>query len=89
MLFMIILVVSAIALYKSGKLTSNKMQLQNAADAAAFSMSTVEARDLNFAAYMNRAIVANEVAIGQFIGLASWGSHIKSMADFLEGKTDG
>ncbi len=60
------------------------MQLQNAADAAAFSMSTVEARDLNFAAYMNRAIVANEVAIGQLIGLASWAYHFKSFADYLD-----
>jgi putative Flp pilus-assembly TadE/G-like protein len=84
MLFMIILVVSAIGLYKSGKLTSNKMRLQNAADAAAFSMSTVEARDLNFAAYMNRAIVANEVAIGQMIGLASWGQHIRSIGEFID-----
>jgi len=84
LLFMVILVVSALALFKAGKLTSNKMQMQNAADAAAFSMSTVEARDLNFAAYMNRAIVANEVAIGQMVGLASWAFHIKSMADFLD-----
>jgi putative Flp pilus-assembly TadE/G-like protein len=84
MLFMTILLVSAFALFKTGKLTSNKMQLQNAADAAAFSMSTVEARDLNFAAYMNRAIVANEVAIGQMVGLASWAFHVKSIADFLD-----
>jgi len=46
-------------------------------------MSTVEARDLNFASYMNRAIVANEVAIGQFVGLASWAFHFKSFADYL------
>ena len=60
------------------------MQLQNAADAAVYSMSTVEARDLNFAAYMNRAIVANEVAIGQLVGLASWAYHFKSFADYLD-----
>lgn len=84
LLFMAILLVSAFALFKAGKITSNKMQLQNAADAAAYSMSTVEARDLNFAAYMNRAIVANEVAIGQLVGIASWAVHMKSMADFLD-----
>ena len=84
MLFMAVLVVSALALYKSGKLTTNKMELQNAADAAAFSMTTVEARDLNFAAYMNRAIVANEVAIGQMVGLASWAFHFASFADFMD-----
>ncbi len=72
------------AMFKAGKLTNNKMQLQNAADAAAYSMSVVEARDLNFASYMNRAIVANEVAIGQFVGLASWAYHFKSFADYLD-----
>jgi hypothetical protein len=84
LVFSAILLVSAFALFKAGKITTNKMQLQNAADAAAFSMSTVEARDLNFAAYMNRAIVANEVGIGQFVGLASWAYHFKSFADYLD-----
>ena len=83
-LFMAILIVSGFTLFKIGKLTSNKMQLQNAADAAAYSMSVVESRDLNFAAYMNRAIVANEVAIGQLVGLASWAYHFKSFADYLD-----
>ncbi len=84
MLFMAILLVATLAIFKSGKLTSNKMELQNAADAAAYSMSVVEARDLNFAAYMNRAIVANEVAIGQLVGLASWAYHFRSFADYLD-----
>jgi hypothetical protein len=83
MLFMSVLVVSGVSLYKAGKLTTKKMQLQNAADAAAYSMAVVEARDLNFAAYMNRAIVANEVGIGQLVGLASWAFHWRSFADFL------
>ena len=83
-LFLLILLVAGLSLFKVGKLTINKMEMQNAADAVAFSMSTVEARDLNFAAYMNRAIVANEVAIGQMVGLASWGKHIKSVADYID-----
>lgn len=82
-LFSAIMLVAVFSLFKAGKITTNKMQLQNAADAAAFSMSTVEARDLNFASYMNRAIVANEVGIAQFVGLASWAYHFKSFADFL------
>ena len=84
MLFMSVLVVGGLAMYKSGKLTSNKMQMQNAADAAAYSMALVEARDMNYAAYMNRAIVANEVAIGQIVGLASWAAHFKSFADYMD-----
>lgn len=83
MIFLAILVVAGLALFKMGKLTSNKMQLQNAADAAAYSMSVVEARDMNFTAYINRAVVANEVAIGQSVGLASWAYHFNSFAEYL------
>jgi hypothetical protein len=46
------------------------MELQNAADGVAYSVAIPEARDLNFMAYTNRAMVANEVAIGQAVGLA-------------------
>ena len=81
--FLAVLVVGLSSIYKSGKLTSDKMMLQNAADSAAYSISVVEARDLNFASYMNRAIVANEVAIGQLVGLASWAYHWRSFNDYL------
>ena len=83
MLFGVVLVLAALSLYRTGRLTSDKMALQNAADATAYSVSVVEARDLNFAAYTNRAIVANEVAIGQSIGMASWAYHWDSIGDFL------
>jgi len=66
-----VVLVSAIFLYQSGRITSEKMQLQNAADSAAFGALTLEARSLNFAAYTNRAMIANEVAVGQLIGLLS------------------
>lgn len=82
-LFAVVLVVAALSLFRTGRLTSDKMEMQNAADALAYSVSTVEARDLNFAAYTNRAIVANEVAIGQAIGMASWAYHWKSIGDFI------
>lgn len=81
--FLAVLIVAMSSLYKAGKLTSDKMELQNAADAAAYSVSVVEARDLNFASYMNRAIVANEVAIGQLVGVASWAYHWRSFHDYL------
>jgi hypothetical protein len=67
----------------AGILTSEKMQLQNAADATAYSVSTIEARDLNFTAYTNRAMVANEVGIAQMVGLMSWASHVASSGPFL------
>lgn len=73
----------ALSLVNTGILVSEKMQLQNAADATAFSISTLEARDLNFAAYTNRAMIANEVAVGQLVGLMSWSVMLDSVPGFV------
>ncbi len=83
LLFLGVLTLSLIFVYKAGKVTTERMQVQNAADAVAYSVSTIEARDLNFMAYTNRAMIANEVAIGQMIGLASWLYNWKSYAAYL------
>ncbi len=77
-------VLLGLSLVNTGILTSEKMQLQNAADAAAYSVSTIEARDLNFTAYTNRAMVANEVALGQMVGMASWAKMTRSTPGFLD-----
>ena len=82
-LFLGVVTLSLVFLYKAGKITSEKMQVQNAADAAAYSVSITEARDLNFMAYTNRAMVANEVAIGQMVGMASWATHWSSFESYL------
>jgi hypothetical protein len=71
---------SIIGLYNSGQLTSEKMRQQNAADAAAYSLATLSARNLNFISYTNRAMVANQVAIGQMVGLASWAKMLRRAA---------
>lgn len=49
-----------------------KTRVDNAADAAAYSAGVVQARALNFAAYTNRAIVANQVAIAQTLSIVNW-----------------
>jgi uncharacterized membrane protein (Fun14 family) len=78
-----VILVSVVFLYQAGRITTEKMQLQNAADAAAFTASTLEARALNFTAYTNRAMVANEIAIGQGVGLLSFASELKSVKKFF------
>ncbi len=83
LLFLGVLTLSLIFVYKAGKVTTERMQVQNAADAVAYSVSSIEARDLNFMAYTNRAMIANEVAIGQMVGLASWLFNWKSYAAYL------
>ena len=58
--------------FNVNKVSAEKTRLQNTADAAAYSVASVEARDLNFKSYTNRAMVANQVALAQSISLVSW-----------------
>ncbi len=67
---------SLLFVFNSGQIVAAKLRLVGAADAAAYSGALAEARSLNFQAYMNRAIVANEVAIAQFVSLRSWSGYV-------------
>lgn len=69
--------VLALTLFNTGQITTEKMRLTNAVDAAAYSGMVWEARALNFHAYTNRAMVANQVAIAQVVSWASWSRYIK------------
>ena len=59
-------------LFNSSQLANTKTVLQNAADAGAYSAAVLQARDHNFSAYTNRAIIANQVAVAQFVSLKSY-----------------
>ncbi len=73
LVFIVVILVGLIILFNTGQLTRHKMEVQNAADAAAYSAALLTARELNFMAYTNRAMVANQVSIGQFSAFKSWG----------------
>ena len=64
--------VGALIIYNTGVVASDKMRLANSADASAYSGALWQARALNYQAYANRAMVANQVAIGQAVSLQSW-----------------
>jgi hypothetical protein len=68
-------------MFNSGQMVQEKMRLTNTADAVAYSAGVFEARVLNYDAYTNRAIIANEIAIGQAVGLASWAKYAGTAAD--------
>lgn len=72
LLFLTVLMLSLLMLFNTSQLTRDKMEVQNAADSVAYSAALLEARHLNFTAYTNRAMIANEVALAQTIGLATW-----------------
>lgn len=64
-------------LFSAGQVSASKQRLVNAADAAAYSAAAWRARVLNFHAYSNRAIVAQEVAVAQAVTLASWSKYFE------------
>lgn len=67
---------SLIFLFNTGQLSSEKTKLVNTADAVAYSAGVMHARALNFDAYTNRALMANEVMIAQAVSIASWSVHV-------------
>lgn len=58
--------------FNAGMLSNEKSRLQNTVDASAYSAAAVHAKDLNFKAYTNRTMVANQIAIAQMISMVSW-----------------
>lgn len=64
-------------LFNTGQLASEKTKLVNTADAVAYSAGVLHARALNFDAYNNRALMANEVLVAQMVSLASWAQYAK------------
>jgi hypothetical protein len=74
--FTALLAAASLLVFNVGQTVNDKMRLQNAADAAAYSAAVWEARSLNFQSYVNRALVANEVAIAQLISLRSWSQYM-------------
>lgn len=70
-------------MFNSGQLVQEKIRLTNTADAVAYSGGVYEARVLNYDAYSNRAIIANEIAIGQAVGLSSWAKYMGTSADTI------
>jgi hypothetical protein len=72
------LALACLTLFDTGQLAIQRMRLATAADAAALAAGITEARALNFAASMNRAVVANEAAIAQSVTLRAWSQHMQN-----------
>lgn len=73
-----------VLLFNSGQVVNDKMRLTNAADAAVHSAALWQARSLNYQAYLNRAIVANEVAIAQLVSLRSWSRYVDTVTTNID-----
>lgn len=65
-------------LFNTGQLLQEKTKLVNTADAAAYAGGVMHARALNFNAYNNRALVANEVLVAQLVSISSWSLYARN-----------
>src|SRR5690606_16216939 len=81
LVFLIVLCVGLLVTFNTGQVVAKKVELTNAADAAAYSVAVEQARARNLAAYLNRGRVANEVAIAQMVSLNSWVTMVHSTSD--------
>ena len=68
-------VLGVFVLFNTGQVATDKMKLANTADAAAYSGVLWQARALNYQAYSNRAMIANQVSIAQAVTLQSWAAY--------------
>jgi hypothetical protein len=66
--------------FNVGQLSREKTKLVNTADAVAYSAGVIHARALNFNAYSNRALMADEVLIAQMVSISSWAGYVGSWA---------
>jgi hypothetical protein len=81
-----VLIASAVLvmMFNVGTRVTEKSQVANAADAAAYSGAVWTARHLNFMAYTNRAMIANHVGVGHFVSYVSWVRYIDETIDAIE-----
>ena len=63
---------AALAVVRLAVQAQDQLHVQHVADHVADAAGIIATRDLNFKAITNRAMLANEVVIGQLMGLSSW-----------------
>jgi hypothetical protein len=67
--------------FSMGQAAAAKLRIVNATDAAAYSVALWRARAMNYYAYANRAIIANEVAIAQAATMVSYAKFLERFSD--------
>lgn len=70
-------------MFNVGQLTREKTKLVTTADAVAYSAGLMHARALNYSAYNNRALLANEVLISQMVSMSSWAQYVENWSGNL------
>lgn len=73
-----------VLMFNTGQKITEKSNVANAADAAAYSGAVWTARHLNFLAYTNRAMIANHAAVGHFVSYVSWVRYIHDSIEYID-----
>jgi hypothetical protein len=81
-----VLIASAVLvlMFNTGQQVTERSQVTNAADAAAYSGAVWTARHLNFMAYTNRAMIANHAAVGHFVSYVSWVRYVHDSIEAID-----
>ena len=75
MLLVAVLGLAWMRYFSTGQVLAAKTRLVHGLDAAAYSGALVQARTLNFLAYLNRARMAHQLAMAHLITLGSWAQY--------------
>lgn len=79
----VVLAAGMLTTYELSRAVVEKVRLQDAADATAYSLATLEARSLNFVAFANRAQIANYVQMMEAQSLLSSATFGQSVTGLL------
>ncbi|MFZ9346924.1 MAG: hypothetical protein ACO24A_07435, partial [Burkholderiaceae bacterium] len=74
------LVMLVVFIANSAILTNDKTRSMALADASAKSVATWYAQILNYDAYSNRVIAANEIMMAQAVTLAAWTQYVQNLS---------
>jgi len=88
MFLMLVAAASMVVLYNTAQIATEKTRLVNAADAAAYSGAVWTARQLNFMAYTNRAMIANHVVAGHMVSYVSWIRYVENVSSNIQNITN-
>ena len=88
LIFLLPMTMVTMSIFNIGVAASEKIKVQDAADNAAYSAATWEARYMNLTAYINRAMVANYDAIATLVGVWSSIDAIDGFVDFAKDVLD-
>ena len=75
--FIIVLAIAMVYLFNTSQLLSERAQAKVLADHAAYNTAVKQAQLLNANAYMNKAKIANQLAVAQAVSVASWAKHFE------------